>query len=127
MSKSKSVLAREIRIELLRAQAAVQRGELCRQVRTLSDEMHPAHLVQSLTSMGKGSVIARLGRLALSSSSRYPMLVSLLSAAVGGVGGKGMRLGALGLIGWRLAKLWVRRSARQHQQKRSERVIGPYS
>lgn len=120
-------LDREIRIELLRAQAALERGELCRHMRHLRDDIRPGNLFQSFSGARQGSTFSRLSGLLLSSTQRYPMLISVLSAVVGGVGGKGMKAGALGLIGWRLAKLFLLRSARKtNATSRSGRVIEPY-
>ena len=120
-------LDREIRIELLRAQAAVERGELCRQLCSLNENLRPPNLFSSFSGYGQGSTIGRLVRLLTSSSTRYPMLISLVSAVAGGVGGKGMKLGAVGLLMWRVARVFMGRSARQKASAaRSSRVIGPY-
>ncbi|MCQ9617155.1 hypothetical protein L1889_10980 [Paenalcaligenes niemegkensis] len=126
MSTRRNNLDREIRIELLRAQAAIERGELCRHVRNFSEDLRPGNLFHSFSGLGRGSRLSQWSNLLLTSTGRYPMLVSVLSALVGGIGGKGLKASALGLIGWRLAKTFILRSARQRKDAaRSKRVMGP--
>lgn len=126
MSRRNKELDAEIRVELLRARAAIERDDLRNQVHEFSEKMQPAHLLSSVVGAGRNSLLGGWGGLLFSASTRYPLLLSVFSSMLGGVGGKKLKAGAVALVGWRLFRLWTSRSARRRQEAEgSDRVIGP--
>ncbi|MGG4604728.1 hypothetical protein ACLPHM_08045 [Paenalcaligenes sp. Me131] len=126
-SRRNKALDAEIRIELLRARAAIERDDLRKQVQAFNGKMQPANLFSSVLGAGRNSLLGGWGSLLFSASTRYPLLLSLFSSMLGGVGGKKLKTGAVALIGWRLFRLFTSRSAkkRKDNDERSDRVIGP--
>lgn len=142
MSKSNSSLERQVRIELLRARAAVQRQEMCLITREIGQSLQPEHIVGLLKDQFGKSVSASFGAhtktgywldFILSFGKRYPLIVSSASALAGGViGKKKWRLGALALTSWRLftayQSIQQRKKDRYIQASRpqSGRIMGPF-
>lgn len=140
MSKNNSYLERKVRIEVLRARAAIERGQMCEIVNDLGHSLEPSSLFNGLRrQVTKGiSLSAGVGfgswlDLILSSGRRYPILFSGLSALLGTVLGKRKwRLGALGLTAWRLfgayQQLQEQRQDRyvQPKDRSSSKVMGPF-
>jgi hypothetical protein len=126
-SRRNKELDAEIRIELLRARAAIERDDLRKQVQTFNSKIQPANLLSSALGAGRSSLLGGWGNLLFSASTRYPLLLSLFSSMLGGVGGKKLKTGAMALIGWRLFRLFTSRSAKKRQgdDERSDRVMGP--
>lgn len=140
MSKINKHVERQVRIELLRARAAVERQELCYHTRRISACIQPENIFALLKSKFFGGVNASVGTsklgswldFALSSSQRYPLLLSGASALVSTVfGKKKWRLGALALTAWRLfgtyQTMQQNKKGRlvQAKQPQSNRIIGP--
>ncbi|OWT61846.1 hypothetical protein [Candidimonas nitroreducens] len=107
MSDRNTRSRQELRIEVLRARAALERQALRRSVAQAGTELRPAALLQAALPR----LLPRSGRgwLAdgLSLARRYPLLVSLASALLTGRrrGRTWLRLGAgllLGLQAWRM-------------------------
>lgn len=138
MSKRNSYLDRKVRIEVLRARAAIERGQMCEIVNDLGQSLEPASLLNGLKQHVTKGFSAGTGAgswfdLIFSSGRRYPILFSGVSALVGTVLGKRKwRLGALGLTAWRLfgayQQLQAQRQERYIQPKNrsSSKVIGPF-
>lgn len=140
MSQHNSYLDRKIRIEVLRARAAIERGQMCEIVNELGQSLEPSSLFSGLKqqvikgfSLEAGAGVGPWLDFIFSSGRRYPILFSGVSALVGTVLGKRKwRLGALGLTAWRLfgayQQLQFQRKERYVQPKNrtSSKVIGPF-
>lgn len=132
MSKSNSSLERRVRIELLRARAAVERQEMCAITHQIGQSLQPDHIFGLLKGQFGKSVSASFGShsktghwldFILSFGKRYPLLVSGASAVAGGVvGKKKWRLGALALTSWRLFTAY-----QNMQQRKKDRYIRPHN
>ena len=130
MAKSNPYLERKVRIEVLRARAAVERGQLCKVASELSHSLEPSTLFNVVRSQlthglssGLGAGMGSWVDLIFSSGRRYPLLFSGASALLSSVlGKKKWRLGAMALTAWRLF------GAYQHlHAKKQERYIQPRS
>jgi hypothetical protein len=103
---------RLVRIELARARAAVERERLRRNVQDVSRELAPARVVSRLWPQ----LVHKLGPLSwlregAALARRYPLLVSAVSAAFSGLGGRRrrwLRLGAALLAGLQAARIGSR-------------------
>lgn len=99
---------RALRIELLRARAAIERQSLSQGVRQLGDSITPRGLLQSFlpgTQGGGGSPVQLLLRL-VRLTRRYPLVLSLGSSLLAVVGRRRSFLGKLAmgaLVVWKIA------------------------
>lgn len=113
MRRSPSV-DRHVRIELLRARAAIERETLARRLAETGQELAPTRLVRSLLPgvVGKGGASSLLLQ-AIGLARRHPLLSSALPTLLMGRGRRGgiLRLAAVGLAGWQLFKAWQKRDA----------------
>lgn len=127
MSRRNKELDAEIRVELLRARAAIERDDLRKHVQQFNAQIQPSSIVSSLVGAGRNSLLGGWGNLLFSASTRYPLLLSLFSSMLGGVGGKRLKTGAVALIGWKLFRLFTSHSAKKRQRadEQSDRVMGP--
>lgn len=140
MSRVNNKVERQVRIELLRARAAVERQELCFISRQIGASVQPENILALL----KGQVTRGFGShfgsskaggwidFVLSFSQRYPLLLSGASAVASTVvGKKKWRLGALALTTWRLYSAYQNMQQRkrdrllQAKRPQSGRIIGP--
>lgn len=141
MSKLNSRVERQVRIELLRARAAVERRELCYISRQIGASVQPENIFALLKGQFSKNLGVHFGAskasgwidFALSFGQRYPLLLSGASAVAGTVlGKKKWRFGALALTTWRLysayQSLQQRKKDRyvQADKPHSGRIIGPY-
>ncbi|MGO3890768.1 MAG: hypothetical protein ACTJHW_07330 [Paenalcaligenes sp.] len=115
MSRRNKELDAEIRVELLRARAAIERDDLRKSVQQFNEKIQPSSIVSSLVGAGRSSLLGGWGNLLFSASTRYPLLLSLFSSMLGGVGGKKLKTGAVALIGWKLFRLFTSHSAKKRQ------------
>lgn len=93
---------RLVRIELLRARAALERQSLRRQSLSLGSQLQPGRLFSSVVpSFNTRSVGSLLGS-AFSLGRRYPFLLSGASTVLSAFGGRWVKLAAAGLVGWKL-------------------------
>lgn len=132
MSKSNSSLERQVRIELLRARAAVERQEMCLITRHIGQSLQPEHIVGLLKGQFGKTVSASFGShtktghwldFILTFGRRYPLMVSGASALAGSVlGKKKWRIGALALTGWRLFTAY-----QNIQQRKKDKYIRPHN
>lgn len=140
MSKVNSKVERQVRIELLRARAAVERQELCFISRQISASVQPENIFSLLKGQVSQGLSSHFGSsktsgwidFFLSFNQRYPLLLSGASAVAGTVlGRKKWRLGAMALTTWRLYSAYQAMQQRkrdrlvQAKQPLSNRVIGP--
>ncbi|MGB3289215.1 MAG: hypothetical protein WBA83_08080, partial [Burkholderiaceae bacterium] len=87
---------RAIRIELLRARAALERQSMARGVRNLGDALTPGALLRSAFPKAAAKSPSDWILQALALTRRYPLLASSASAILGGVGKRRrwLRIGA---------------------------------
>ncbi|AKQ59325.1 hypothetical protein [Bordetella hinzii] len=101
---------RQVRIELLRARAAIERESLAQSIAEAGQALEPANLVRGLlprlTQGGATQWMWQAYRLAR----RYPIVSSAASALfMGGGKRRGMlRWAGLGLVGWQLLRAWLK-------------------
>lgn len=100
---------RAVRIELLRARAALERESLVHSIAAAGQALAPAALLRRyVPRLGAGNA-SRLLWQAVSLARRYPFISSTLSALIMGRGGKRSRLLRLvggALLGWQVLKAW---------------------
>lgn len=127
MSRRNKELDAEIRVELLRARAAIERDDLRKHVQQFNEKIQPSSIVSSLVGAGRSSFLGGWGNLLFSVSTRYPLLLSLASSMLGSVGGKKLKTGAVALLGWKLFRLFTSHSAKKRQRAddANDRVMGP--
>lgn len=108
--KRMSADERAVRIELVRARAALERRRLLRSTERLTQSSSPAELVRSfipasLQSLGSGNAGDLLGQ-AVGFARRYPMLLSSLSSLIPVFGRRKrlMRFGVGLLLSWQIAR-----------------------
>lgn len=116
--ESMSAQERAIRIELLRARAALERQALSQQIHALGGELSPGNLLRSVAPSGRS--LGGLLTSALTLTRRYPLLLSGASTLLSSLGGRWVRLGALALTGWKLYS-----SATEHKRQKRESVLVP--
>lgn len=142
MSKPNSHLERQVRIELLRARAAVERQEMCLLTRQIGQSLQPEHIFDLFKGQLSKSFSSNFGShtktghwldFLLSFGKRYPLLVSGASALAGSVmSKKKWRLGALALTSWRLFNAYQSMQKRKRDRyiqpinPKSSRIIGPF-
>ncbi|HRL22078.1 hypothetical protein [Alcaligenes sp. SDU_A2] len=116
--ESMNAQERAIRIELLRARAALERQALSQQIHVLGEDLRPGNLLRSVAPSGRS--VGGLLTSALTLTRRYPLLLSGASTLLSSLGGRWVRLGALALTGWKLYS-----AATSQQRKKSEQVLVP--
>lgn len=116
--ESMSAQERAIRIELLRARAALERQALSQQIHALGGELSPGNLLRNVAPSGRS--VGGLLTSALTLTRRYPLLLSGASTLLSSLGGRWVRLGALALTGWKLYS-----SATEHKRQKRESVLVP--
>ncbi len=120
MSRQAKAHHRAVRIELLRARAALERQSLCQYSRALGQQLQPGNLLSSVTpefsARGVGTWVQQAFRL----SRRYPFLLSSASSVLSMFGGRWVKVAAVGLLGWRLFA-----SQQDKQERRLRRSLVP--
>jgi hypothetical protein len=112
MAKLSPVIDRAVRIELLRARAALEREELVQNVADLGVSLSPSHLVKGLLPGGLGGLggggASRLALQAFTLARRYPVVLSSLSAVFlgGNKRSKLVKLATGAVVGWQLFRAW---------------------
>lgn len=107
MNKSPAI-ERAVRIELLRARAALERESLAHDIVVTSRALSPDNLVKRwIPSVGRGNVTSLLWQ-GVSLARRYPIISSTVSAFLMK---RGKRVGLLklaggALVGWQAFKVW---------------------
>ncbi|MFC4278682.1 hypothetical protein [Achromobacter aloeverae] len=114
MSKKLSpAIDRAVRLELLRAKAAVEREALVHHLAEAGVALSPSHLVRnmlpaSLKGLAGGGGGSRLAWQVFGLLRRYPMVLSSASALVMGGNRKSklLKLAAGALVGWQALRVW---------------------
>jgi uncharacterized membrane protein YebE (DUF533 family) len=112
MNKLSPEVDRQVRIELLRARAAVEREALVHNVAGVMQSLSPSHLIKGLVPrMGAGNMPAMAWQ-AFSMVRRYPVITSTLSAVfLRGKRSKLLKLATAAVVGWQVYRGWQGRQA----------------
>jgi len=98
---------RAVRIELLRARAALEREALAHEFSQLGRSLDPRSLVQGLMPRFTGGQGRHFLWRAVRLARRFPVLTSTVSAWVlGGKRSRLFRLGSAAVLGWQLLQGW---------------------
>lgn len=115
MNKLSPEVDRQVRIELLRARAAVEREALLHNVAGLTDSLSPSHLVKALMPRLGASNMPGLALQAFSLVRRYPVIMSSLSAIfLRGKRSRLLKLAGAAAVGWQVYRGWQARQAQGH-------------
>lgn len=112
MAKPAKEIDRAVRIELLRARAALERESLVQDIVSTTQSLKPGNLIKRwLPSVTQGNISNLLWQ-GFTLARRYPFVSSTLSAMVMGRGKRTglFKLAGGALLGWQALKTW--RSAR---------------
>jgi len=108
MAKSTKEIDRAVRIELLRARAAIERESLVQDIVETTSSLKPGNLIKRLLpSMTQGNVSNILWQ-GISLARRYPFVSSTLSAWVMGRGKRAglAKLAGGAFLGWQAFSAW---------------------
>lgn len=108
MAKSSPSIDRAVRIELLRARAAIERESLAHDIASASRSLQPRNLVKRwLPGFNRGNVTSLIWQ-GVALARRYPFISSTVSALIMGRGKRSrlLRLGGGALLGWQAFKAW---------------------
>ncbi|WMD20532.1 hypothetical protein RAS12_28725 [Achromobacter seleniivolatilans] len=113
MTKRSPIVDRAVRIELLRARAAIERESLAQSIVTTGRKLEPVALIRSMLPGLASGGASRWALQAITLARRYPLVSSSLSAMFmrGGKRSKLFKVAGGALVGWQLFKLW--QSSRQ--------------
>ena len=109
MARSSSNVDRQVKIELLRARAALEREALAQDIASASHDLKPGNVVRQWIPGGIQSSLPRLLWKGVTLARRYPVVSSALSAIVMKRRGKGaslLKLAGSALVGWQAFKVW---------------------
>lgn len=106
MKDSLSPQERALRIELVRARAALERQAMARSVRDIGSSLHPRALMRGLMPRASGRSASDWIFRAVSLARRYPLLTSSVSAMVTGAARRKSwwRIAAGLLLSWQIAR-----------------------
>lgn len=137
MARISPAVERQVRIEMLRARATLERETLAQRLIETGHGLSPSNLLRSLLPAGLGG--GRGGRggkpgggpsmlwQAVSLARRFPMVTSALSSLVLGGASKRrgglLRMAGVGLAGWQLFKAW--RGATHKDRPARQVQVGP--
>ncbi|KDB59098.1 hypothetical protein [Bordetella bronchiseptica] len=117
MARHSASVDRMVRLELLRARAALEREALAQGIVEAGRTLTPGNMVKSIwPSLGKANT-SRLFWQAFALVRRYPFVSSTLSAMVMGRGARRsglLKLAGVALVGWQAYRIW--QSAREERQ-----------
>ncbi|CAM3477736.1 DUF3318 domain-containing protein [Bordetella sputigena] len=112
MSKLSPEVDRQVRIELLRARAAVERQSLVHNVAALTQSLSPSHLIKGLVPRIGAGNMPGLAWQAFTLARRYPIITSTLSTVfLRGKRSRLLKLGTLAVVGWQAYRGWKARQA----------------
>jgi len=108
MAKRSPTVDRAVRIELLRARAAIERESLAQSIASAGRRLEPASLIKGLLPGLASGGASRWALQAISLARRYPIVSSSLSAMVmrGGKRSKLLKIAGGAFVGWQLFKAW---------------------
>ncbi|HEY9572283.1 MAG TPA: hypothetical protein VIR76_04100 [Pusillimonas sp.] len=106
MKPSSAAQERALKIELLRARAALERQSMARGTQNLVQALTPRSMLHSLFPKASAKSPTDWVFQALKLARRYPLLASSASAVLGGVGKRRRwwRIGAGLLLSWQVAR-----------------------
>lgn len=114
MNKMSPEVDRQVRIELLRARAAVERDALVHHVAGVSESLSPSRLIKGLVPRMGATSMPALAWQAFSLVRRYPVITSSLSTIfLRGKRSKLLKLASAAAVGWQVYRGWQARQARQ--------------
>jgi|GEM_PF-257886 len=108
MAKPTTAVDRAVRIELLRARAALERESLAQDIASTTRSFKPGNLLKGwLPKLTQGN-ISKLAWQGFTLARRYPFISSTLSALIMGRGKRSrlIKLAGGALLGWQAFKLW---------------------
>ncbi|MPT37900.1 MAG: hypothetical protein E2603_05145 [Achromobacter sp.] len=116
MSKRSPTIDRAVRIELLRARAAIERESLVHDIVTTGHRLEPASIIRGLLPRLASGGASRWALQAISLARRYPIVSSSLSTLLmrGGKRFKLLKIAGGALVGWQLFKMW--QSSREDEE-----------
>lgn len=99
---------RAVRIELLRAKAALERQSLAHNVSRARRDMDPSRLLRSVGPKFVSSRVTGLVSQAITLARRYPVISSTLSSVLLGRGrfGRLAKLASVGMLAMQVARWW---------------------
>ncbi|HYG42947.1 MAG TPA: hypothetical protein VEA17_08500 [Bordetella sp.] len=108
MAKPSPAIDRAVRIELLRARAAIERESLAQDIASAGRSLEPRNLVRRWLPGFAGGNLSNLVWQGVALARRYPFISSTVSALIMGRGKRSrlLRLGGGALLGWQLFKAW---------------------
>jgi hypothetical protein len=108
MAKSTKDIDRAVRIELLRARAAIERETLVQDIAYTANSLKPGNLIKGLLPSGTQSNFSNILWQGVSLARRYPFVSSTLSALVMGRGKRTgfFKLASGALLGWQAWSAW---------------------
>jgi hypothetical protein len=111
MQKMSPAVERAVRIELLRARAAIERESLAHGVAETGRALSPSHLIKGLLPGFSGGGSTRLVWQAIGLVRRYPVILSSVSAMVlgGNKRSKLLKLATGAVVGWQVFRAWQSR------------------
>lgn len=117
--KAFSSIDRAVRIELLRARAAIERESLAQGIASAGRKLEPASLLKSLLPGLASSNASRWALQAIGLARRYPLVSSSLSAMFmrGGKRFRLLKVAAGALVGWQLWKTWQEASGKDPDER----------
>jgi uncharacterized membrane protein YebE (DUF533 family) len=114
MNKLSPEVDRQVRIELLRARAAVEREALVHNVAGVMQSLSPSHLIKGLVPRMSAGNMPAMAWQAFSMVRRYPVITSTLSAVfLRGKRSKLLKLATAAAVGWQVYRGWQGRQAPQ--------------
>lgn len=128
MTKPTTAIDRAVRIELLRARAALERESLAQDLAATTRSLKPGNLIKRwLPSLAQGNLTKLLWQ-GFTLARRYPFVSSTLSAVVMGRGKRSglIKLAGGALLGWQAFKAWrgSRDSASDDETDRERSLSG---
>ncbi|MFY0480831.1 hypothetical protein [Achromobacter marplatensis] len=108
MSKRSPTVDRAVRIELLRARAAIERESLAQGIISTGRRLEPSSIIRGLLPRLASGGASRWALQAITLARRYPLVSSSLSTLLmrGGKRFKLLKIAGGALVGWQLYKLW---------------------
>lgn len=108
MSKPSPVVDRAVRIELLRARAAIERESLAQGIEEASRTLQPMALLKDFLPSLASNNASRMAMQAVGLARRYPIISSTLSALFMGGGKRSKLLKVAGgaVVAWQLYNAW---------------------
>ncbi|MCD0505280.1 hypothetical protein [Bordetella petrii] len=109
MAKRSPSIDRAVRIELLRARAAIERESLAHSIASTGRSLAPGNLLKRwLPGLGGGGNLSNLLWQGVSLARRYPFISSTVSALIMGRGKRSRLFRVAGgvLLGWQAFKAW---------------------